>query len=154
MFWNNKKQEKQDEETAQTLIDFAETLNSSKQAFQILRRYLFLNIFIWAIVLIFPNLMVILFGILGSGKISIFFLGIPFGASLFLAYTFFRIKFPDVEANKTLDSDLMSSMNYQSSANKRFYVWTASILTGIFNTILFIVFAYILNQYGLYLFSF
>lgn len=78
---------------------------------------------------------------------------IPFGFGLYLAYTIFRIKMPDVEENKTLNSDFMGSMDYQTAANKRYYVWTASILAGVLNAILITIMCLTLDSKRLYIFS-
>ena len=154
MFWNRKKQEKQDEETAQTLIDFAEELNSPFVAYRLLWRFLLINIIIWLLVLLFPNFFVRLFEILGNGKLSMVLLGVPFGFGLYLAYIIFRIKIPDVEENKTLNSDLMGSLDYQTASNKRYFVWTLSILAGVLNIVFITIICFILDSKRLYLFDF
>ncbi len=152
MVWKRKTQEQKDDETAQAMVDFVEDMNSPHLLYQTLWRFSMFNLLIWLTVLIIPNYIVKVFSILGSGKISIFLLSFPFGFGLYLAYIFFRLKIPDVEENKSLNSDFMGSMDYQSSANRRYLVWTVSILCGILNLILLGVVSFGLDCYGLYFF--
>ncbi len=69
-----------------------------------------------------------------------------------MAYIILRKVIPNVEANKTLDSDIMGSMGYKSAANKRYYVWTVAILAGVFNLFFLVIVCYLLTANGLYLF--
>lgn len=154
MIWRTEKQEEQDIETAQNLIDFEEELNDPGSGFWYLRFFLGLNLIVWFVVLLIPNLIVDLFSILGTGKISTLLMMIPFGLGLYTALITSRMKFQDESDNTALDSDLMGSMKYQSSSNTRYLIWIGSILLGLLNVALLGLVSYTLYYNDLYLFSF
>lgn len=154
MFWNSDKNEEDDQRIAQDVSNFVDELDNPKELYSYLRWFLVLNIVIWLLVSIFPNYFYYFFErFFDSNKFFAVLLGIPFGAGLFLAYLILRILVPDVEENKTLESDVMGSLGYQSAANKRYYVWLGAILAGIFNLILMIVLCNFLVANELYLFG-
>jgi hypothetical protein len=68
-----------------------------------------------------------------SNKVGMLLLGVPFGLGLYVAYSLCRLKFPDIETNKSLAGDVMGSFNYQASSAKRWYVWLFAILCGVLN---------------------
>jgi hypothetical protein len=122
MFWNTKRQDKRDERAAQALVDLADDLSIPAKASGILRSFLSLNLLIWLIVLLLPNFVFSFFERLGGfgGKISLAMLVIPGIAAFFLIYAMIRLEIPDVDDNKTLSSELLGSLDYRASADKRF----------------------------------
>jgi hypothetical protein len=136
MFWNTKNSEKADDETAAKVVQIVEDLGNP----WVLYRFLFVgiagNVIIWLAVLIFPNSIYRVFGNIISDKIGMIILGVPLSFGLFTAYCLLRLKFPDIEDNKNLDSKMMASFNYQTDSTKRWFVWLFSILAGILNVIL------------------
>jgi hypothetical protein len=76
----------------------------------------------------------LIFGL--SDKLGISILGFPFGFGLFTAYCLCRLKFPDIEDTKNLESEMRASFNYQSHSTKRWFIWLFSILFGVINVIL------------------
>jgi ABC-type antimicrobial peptide transport system permease subunit len=79
----------------------------------------------------------LIFGL--SDKLGISILGFPFGFGLFTAYCLCRLKFPDIEDTKNLESEMMASFNYQSHSTKRWFIWLFSILFGVINVILLVL---------------
>ena len=66
-------------------------------------------------------------------------LGVPLGLGLFAAYCLLRIRFPDVEDNKNLASEMMASFTYQADSTRRWYIWLFSIVAGLANVALLIL---------------
>lgn len=154
MFGN--RSEENDEAIAENLVDFSDALGYRYMAIRFVKIFLVLNGLIWLAAIIFPNFAIFLFERLGGigGKVSMAMLIFPgiFGFTLF--YSLIRLTLPDVEENKMLDSELMGSVNYQSSASRRYLVWIGAILGGFFNSMLLGIMCLFLNNNGLYLFSF
>ncbi|HSK73854.1 MAG TPA: hypothetical protein VK892_19305 [Pyrinomonadaceae bacterium] len=86
----------------------------------------------------------LIFGL--SDKLGISLLGFPFGFGLFIAYCLARLKFPDIEDNKNLESDMMASFSYQANSTKRWFIWLFSILAGVINVILLVLVTLLLNN--------
>ncbi|HKP71077.1 MAG TPA: hypothetical protein VJV05_17450 [Pyrinomonadaceae bacterium] len=110
---------------------------------RVLGRFFFvtlaLTVLCWSAVLFFPAAVregfETVFAV--SNKLSIAFLGLVFGMGMFLAYTAFRIRYPDIE-DQSLDSELMGTLSFQSRSARRFRVWVVSTAVGSVN-LLFLV---------------
>ncbi len=96
---------------------------------------IFANIVIWLVVLFFPSLIFTIGEYASiSDKIYKWLVAIPFFLGTFFAYCLFRIKFPDVEDQQNLGSDLMSTYSFQSNATKHWKILLFSIAIGVINT--------------------
>ena len=141
MFWENEKDEKDNEKMSESLIAFTDDLSNKS----FLKRFLLFsvstNIIIWLCILLMPETINRTFGAIFdlSNKLGAAILGIPFGLALFSAYSICRLMFPNLEDNKQLNADLMSSFDYQSDSTKRWFVWLFSILVGIINVLLIVL---------------
>ena len=135
MFWESKKSEKEDEKITAYQSQAIENLSDRQTLFRFLLICVLANAIIWFSVLIFPSFVHEKFSRIFdvSDKLAIALLGFPFGFGLFAAYSLCRLKFSDVEDNKNLESDMMSSFNYQSNSTKRWFVWLFSIVVGVLN---------------------
>jgi hypothetical protein len=124
MFWNQEKRERENEKLDASLTEIVEAMNNAN----LLRRVLYIssvgNLLVWIICIIFSDKIVYMSGFLGGitskpvtiALLILFFLGI------FMAYSVFRLKFPDIENNKLLESKFMSSIEYQENSNKRWLI--------------------------------
>jgi len=141
MFWDTDKSEKDNEVVAAAYSHIVDDLGDRR----LLLRYLWIClaglVAAWLSVMAIPNLVYQCFSLIFdlSDKLGIAALGLPFGLGLFTAYCLFRLKFPDIEDNKNLDSEIMASFNYQSDSTKRWFIWLFSILFGVINVILLIL---------------
>lgn len=110
----------------------------------ILLRFIWLgivaNFLIWVSVFLLPTTIYTGFGVIGkvSSKIMVGLLGIPLIFTTLTVYALFRLKFPDIEEQK-LDSEIMSSVVYQSNSAKRFWIRISSFAVGVTNTGLLIL---------------
>ena len=153
MFGESKKQAKINADFDKNLSQFVDDMAHRR----VQRGFLFIAGAVlglsWLCVFLFSNFAVYFFDKLGgiASKPVFFLLCIPFLAGFAFAYSICRMKFPDMEENKLLESDLMASLDYQSSSNKRRFLWIFSILTGLLNVILLAIVSSVLNKYGLYL---
>ena len=68
----------------------------------------------------------------GSDRIAKIVLAIVFGIGMWLTYSLFRLRFPDIEEQR-LDSEVMGSFAYQTNSTKRWMVWVLSAVGGIVN---------------------
>lgn len=127
---------------------FAERLNENVEAMadrRYLLQYLFvlgtLNILLWLSVLIFPGDVRAGFGTVWdtNDKLAKVTLALVFGLGMWLSYSLFRLKFPDIEEQR-LDSEVMGSFAYQEHSTKRWAVWLFSVVGGILN-VLFLILA-------------
>lgn len=132
----------------------AETINEAVEAMSnrgILRRAVFLlgvvNLLIWLSVLVFSGSVRDGFSQVwaGSDRIAKVVLAIVFGIGMWLTYSLFRLKFPDIEEQR-LDSDVMGSFAYQSNSTKRWMVWVFSAVGGIVNVALLVLVAMVLSS--------
>jgi hypothetical protein len=98
------------------------------------------NVLLWIAVVIFPSNIRNLFEtVIGaSDKIGMALLGIPFGLGLYLTYSVFRLKFPDVE-EQNIESAPMGSYGYHAHSNRRWMVWVFSVVGGILNVLFLIL---------------
>ncbi len=148
MFWESEKQEKENDKAGAQLSTLLEELRHK----YLLRRFLFLcaagNILAWLLDLLMPEAVNRIFGWIFavSDKIGASVLGFPFGFALFTAYCLCCLKMPDVEENKTLQSDMISSFNYQADSMRRWFVWLFSITVGIVNVALLVLANLYLND--------
>lgn len=155
MFWNTEKNEKINAEFDENFSEFIELLENRTMLWRILSFCLFCLFSVWVFVFFFSNIFLSIVRVLGgfTSKQTMLLLGIPFIFGIVSAYSAFRLKFPDMEENKLLDSDLMASINYEQNANKRWLIWIFSILFGLINILLVIFTAIFLDDNGLYLFE-
>ena len=126
---------------------FAETVNTSVDAMsdrRTLLRFIYIlgtiNLLIWASVLFVPAAVRDGFNRVWNvnQKISMIVLALVFGVGMWLSYSLFRLKFPDIEEQR-LDADIMGSFAYQSDSTKKYRVWMFSAVGGIVNVGLMIV---------------
>ena len=155
MFWNTEKNEKINAEFDENFSDFMEVLANRAWLWRVLSFCLFCLFSVWAFVIFFSNVFLAIVRVLGgfASKQTLLLLGIPFILGIVSAYSIFRLKFPDIEENKLLESDLMASIKYEQNANKRWFIWIFSILFGLINILLVIFTAIFLEDNGLYLFE-
>ncbi len=132
----------------------AEKINEGVEAMsdrRVLVRYVLVlgtvNLLIWLSVLIFSGSVRDGFSQVwaGSDRIAKVVLAIVFGIGMWLTYSLFRLKFPDIEEQR-LDSDVMGSFAYQSNSTKRWMVWVLSAVGGIVNVGLLVVVAMALSS--------
>lgn len=137
--WSSNKEDSDDK--------FAEIVNRNVDALAnrtTLRRHVLVlgtvNLLIWLSVFIFP--VDVRHGFTqvwnGSDKIGKVVLVLVFSVGMWLSYSLFRLKFPDIE-EQPLETDVMASFAYQSNSSKRFAVWVFSAVGGILNLALLIL---------------
>jgi len=143
MFWND---EEADDQLADNLNKIVDGMAEKRNLIRFLLFCGFANLIIWLCVIIFPAVISDSFVLVNdvSDKIGKATLAVPFGLGLFLAYSLFRLKFPDIEEQK-LDSDLMASYRYQAHSLKRWWIWFFSVLAGILNVLLLMTLAIFLS---------
>ena len=156
MFWESKKDQIRNEKFDQNLTRFVEDLGDVSRLRKVLYFTLIFHVISWLFVLLFSNIGVFLVDKFGgfTAKPVFFALSIPFFLGFASVYSIFRLKFPDMEENKHLNSDLMASLAYQNNSNKRWLLWLCAILAGLFNVALLIIVSLILANKGLYLSNF
>jgi len=141
MFWETEKDEKENEKISARLTAFTNNLSDKRVLHQSLLIYLSGNIIIWLCVLLMPQTINRVFDSIFelSNKLGVMILGIPFGLALFSTYALCRLKLPNIEDNKQLKTDLMSSFDYQSDSTKRLFVWLFSITVEVINVLLIVL---------------
>jgi len=147
MFWESEEDEKLNEKFDAGLSGLVDGLSDRTRLFRFLWISIALNIVLWLSVIFFHEFVNERYRqLLGaSNKIGIGVLIIPLALGFFITYSLCRIKFPDIEENK-LQSEMMSSYNYQSRSMKRWYIWLFSICGGVLNAVLLILANLYLND--------
>jgi hypothetical protein len=133
MFW------KEEEENSRIFNRFLKQLEKLAENYSLSYFLIFAiggNIAIWLLVLFFPLLIFTIAEYASlSDKIYKWLLVIPFFFGTFFAYCLFRLKFPNVEDQQNLGSDLMSTYSFQTNATKHWKIWLVSIAIGVINTV-------------------
>jgi hypothetical protein len=80
-------------------------------------------------------------------KIGLAVLAIVFGLGLWLTYSLFRLKFPDLE-DPAFEEDVLASFNYSLHSTKRWRVWLVSVIGGVLN-VLMLIFLDVFLSFGL-----
>jgi hypothetical protein len=73
-----------------------------------------------------------------NNKIGAFAIAIIFGQGMWLTYSLFRLKFPDIE-DPDFSSELFASQSYSDHSVKRWRVWLFAVIGGIVNLFLLLL---------------
>lgn len=130
--------------------EFIETVENFSARNHLLRICLLcalLNLAIWIAVFSIPEQVYYLFVSLNeiSQKLSVAALSIPLWLTFLMTYAILRLKFPEIEDHKRLESNFMGSFNYQSHSVKRWRIWIAALLAGVLDTFLLVLATLFLN---------
>lgn len=138
MFW--KDADESSEKFAENVNSLVENMGNRRNSFRFLIFFGVANLIIWLCVILFSEAVTEAFLLVHnvSDKNSFVVLSIPLWLGMFATYAVFRLKFPDIEDQKT-DSDVMSSYNFQIHSTKRWYIWCLSVFAGIINVLLLIL---------------
>lgn len=135
----SKKSEREDAEAAENLIAVTEAMSDRR----VLKRFLSIcvaaNLILWVVSTGLADWVYFLVSPVITDKIGVLLLGVPLALGMYITYSLFRLKLPDIEDNKQLDSDMMASFVYQADSTKRWFVWLFSALGGVLNTLLLIL---------------
>lgn len=148
IFGPTKKSERQDEETAATLVEVSEALGIESVRRRFFRRFALFNLAIWAIAAIFSSWLYYLFTEVFSltdtpGVLAVV---VPMIVGFFGAYAFLRGRVSGVEDNKQLESDMMATYQYNADAAKRWFVWVGSVTFGLLNALAVVGLVYVFGS--------
>lgn len=137
MFWKTKKDEIANEKFDRAVSSFVEGLSNRAFLLRCLWLFASVNIVAWLGVMFFYERVFEAFSRLFdlNNKVGVAILGVPLTLGFLITYSLCRLKFPDIEENN-LQSEMMSSYNYQSHSMKRWYIWLFSICGGVLNVVL------------------
>ena len=139
MFFRDRDQE--DERIGAGLIAVVESLDSVRVLYRTIKILVIVNLAIWTLGIFFSDYLIELVDFFGrfGDKLKLAPFVLPFFTGMWLAYAIARLRSPDLEDRKLLESEFMGSVAYNSEANRRFITWIAAILAGVFNAILFML---------------
>jgi len=148
IFGPSKKSERQDEETSVTLIEVAEALGIESIRRRFLLRFALFNLAIWVTAALFSSWLYYFFTEVISltdtpGLVAML---APLIVGFYGAYAFLRGRVSGVEDNKQLESDMMSTYQYNSDATRRWFVWVGSVTFGLLNALGVIALVYALGS--------
>jgi len=134
------RQERHDEEFARLLINSVDALSNRKTLWIYVAILGTANAIIWLSVIIFPrDVMQAWFRVTDlDDKIGGMVIAILFGIGMWLTYSIFRLRFPDLEDPKFRD-EVLASFNYSMHATKRWRVWLFAVTGGVLNVLFLIV---------------
>jgi hypothetical protein len=98
-----------------------------------------LNLAIWLSVIIFPQYVSDAWATVTdlNDRIGLVILAFIFGIGLWLTYSLFRLKFPDLEG-PNFDEELLASYSYSLHSSKRWRIWLFSVVGGVMNVLLLV----------------
>jgi hypothetical protein len=148
IFGPTKKSERQDEETAATLVEVTELLGFEPARRRFFRWFALINLAIWTAASVFSSWLYYLFTEVISltdtpGMVAV---GVPLVVGFYGAYAFLRGRVSGVEDNKQLESDMMSTYQYNADATKRWFVWVGSVTFGLLNALAVVGLVYVLGS--------
>ena len=125
-------------ETADNLIEMVEALADRRFLNRFLLLCVSLNVVCWLVTILFADWVFEAMSRILPDKIGALLLGVPFGLGMYITYMLIRIKTPDIEDNRQLDSEMMASFSYQAHSTKRWFVWMFAVIGGVLNVLLLI----------------
>lgn len=133
------RQERRDEEFASVLIHNIEAMSDRRTLRVFLAILTALNGFIWLSVILFPGDVKHAWAVVTNldDKIAAVIIAMVFGLGMWLTYSLFRLKFPDLESPKFGD-EVLASFNYSLHSTKRWRIWLVSVIGGVLNVLLLI----------------
>ena len=135
-----REEQKSDDKIAQNFSNVVDSMANRKVLWRFIWIGGVINLIMWLAVFLFPSIIYQGFSTIGkvSDKLMLGLFGIPLIFTALTVYALFRLKFPDIEDQK-LDSEIMSSVVYQSNSSKKFWIWISSFAVGVVNTGLLII---------------
>jgi hypothetical protein len=126
--------EKRDEELADLLTSGTQALEHRPTLKLFAVGLGFLNLLYWVCVVFFPRDVRSAFMTVADvdDKVATVVVLIVFGTGMWLTYSLFRFRFPDLE-NSPASSDVFSSFQHQENSYRRFRVWLISVVGGVLN---------------------
>lgn len=93
-----------------------------------------IDLLFWAAVLIRPFDVMTAFKKVADvdDKLVAFFLAVVWGLGLWLTYSLFRLKFPDLEKVQQ-DDGVMSAFSAQENSTRKVRIWVLSVAGGVLN---------------------
>ena len=82
-----------------------------------------------------------------SPKGLMLFIGLIFGTGLWLTYSLFRMKFPDIEDVAVDEGPIATSFSTQRRSERKFRIWVVSAAAGVVNVIVLYLILH-LRAYG------
>src|SRR4051812_31621528 len=73
-----------------------------------------------------------------NNRIGFVTLAIIFGIGMWLTYSLFRLKFPDIE-DQNFEGEMLASYSYSLQSTKRWRIWLFSVIGGVANLILLLL---------------
>ena len=130
------RQERRDEEMAKVLIRHVDALSHRPTLKIYISVLAGIEILLWAAVLIRPFDVMTAFKKVADvdDKLVAFFLAAVWGLGLWLTYSLFRLKFPDLEKVQQ-DDGLMSAFSAQENSVRKVRIWVLSVAGGVLNLI-------------------
>ncbi len=128
------RQERRDENLARSVSSNVEAMSHRPT----LKKYVYLlsgvNLLFWASVLLRPYDVLTAFNKVAEINNKIVFLVLTsiFGIGMWLTYSIFRLKFPDLE-NRTESNEVMSAFADQENSTRKIRIWVASVAFGFLN---------------------
>jgi len=130
------RQERRDEEMAKVMIRHVDALSHRPTLKIYISVLAGIEILLWAAVLIRPFDVMAAFKKVGDvdDKLVAFFLAAVWGLGLWLTYSLFRLKFPDLEKVQQ-DDGVMSAFSAQENSVRKVRIWVLSVAGGVLNLI-------------------
>ena len=97
------------------------------------------NALVWLSVILFPKDVGRAWATVNDldEKIGLAVIAIVFGLGLWLTYSLFRLKFPDLE-DPEFEKDVLASFNYSEHSTTRWRIWLVSVIGGVLNVLMLI----------------
>jgi hypothetical protein len=130
------RRDRRDQEFADTVIGHLDALSDRKTLRIYSAALAVVNALIWLTVILFPGDVAAALEKAdnASNKIPLTVIAIIFGLGMWLAYSAFRLRYPDIE-DRDLDESVLASFSYSQKDTKRWWVWVLSVAFGVVNVL-------------------
>lgn len=136
--YENRRQ-RSDEEFAERLSHHVDALSDRPTLLIYLLTVGAVNALIWVSVLLAPTHVMRAWAVVNDldDKIGASVIAIIFGLGMWLTYSLFRLKFPDL-ADPKFDDEFLASFHRSVHSTKRWRIWLVSVIGGILNVLLLV----------------
>ena len=126
--------ERRDEEFHRTMMHHVDALSHRPTLKIYIAVLAGIDLLLWAAVLIRPFDVMTAFRKVGNvdDKLVAFFIAVVWGLGMWLTYSLFRLKFPDLE-NSPKEKGVMSGFAAQENSTRKVRIWVVSVAGGVLN---------------------
>jgi len=132
--------ERRDEELAALVNKHVDALSNRRTLKTYISILAVVNALIWLSVIVFPREVAAGWTTATdvNDRLGFTVIAIIFGIGMWLSYSLFRLKYPDLEDPK-FEDEIFASQKYSDHSRKRWRIWLFSLVGGVLNVLLLVL---------------